>query len=236
MSEFSEAAPPPLLERRKTIGWILLAASVGATLLFAVLCVLKGPPKWGREGGFYAWPVATVLISIFSAISLKRSYRAEPGNFAGFWHLSIVDFYAVTLFTALSMGLFRAVWPASFISVGIAVSLVLGFTYLFCLLLATRKGYDRGAAKYGCALSFLLMGFGWMTVGSVGIIFVVFLMMRDLHGFINTMQAILSPRLDDKLLADGILVGIRAGLFGLPIGIVLSRRIGPPASKSASEL
>lgn len=234
MSEHSELATPPSLERRKTTCWILLAASVGATLLFAVLCVLKGPPNWRREGGFYVWPVATVLISVFSAISLKRSYRAEPGNFAGFWHLSIVDFYAVTLFTALSMGLFRAAWPYEFISVGIAVSLVLGFTYLFCLLIAARNGYDHGA-KYGSALSFFLRGFGWMAVGSVGIIFVVFLIMFDIHGLINTVQAILSLRLDEHLLADGILVGIRAGLLGLPIGVVLNRRIGPPPTKSVPE-
>lgn len=234
MSEHSEPATPLLLERRKTTCWILLAASVGATLLFAVLCVLKGPPKWNREGGLYAWPVATVLISVFSAISLKRSYRAEPGNFAGFWHLSIVDFYAVTLFTAVSMGIFRAAWPDDFIAVGIAVSLVLGFTYLFCLLIAARKGYDH-AAKYGSALSFFLMGFGWMTVGSVGIIFVVFVLMRDVDGFFNVIQEILFMRLGNRLLETGIIVAIRAGLLGLPIGIALIRRIGPPQTKSVSE-
>lgn len=234
MSEQSDPANPPSLERRKTTGWILLAASVGATLLFAVLCMLKGPPKWNREGGFYAWPLATVLISVFSAISLKRSYRAEPGNFAGFWHLSIVDFYAVTLFAAVSMAIFRAAWPAYFIAVGIAVSLVLGFAYLFCLLIAARKGYDH-AAKYGGALSFFLMGFGWMTVGSVGIIFVVFVLMRDVDGFFNVIQEILFMRLGNRLLETGIIVAIRAGLLGLPIGIALSRRIGPPPTKTVSE-
>ena len=234
MSEHSEPATPLSLERRKSTGWILLAASVGATLLFAVLCVLKGPPNWNREGGFYAWPVATVLISIFSVISLKRSYRAEPEDFAGFWHLSIVDFYAVTLFTAASMGILRAAWPADFISAGIAVSLVLGFAYLFCLLLAARKGYDH-AAKYGSALSFYLMGFGWMAVGSVGITLVVFVLMRDAEGFFDVIQQILFMRQDDRFLASGILVAIRAGALGLPVGILLSRRIGPPPTKSVPE-
>ena len=44
--------------------------------MFCLLCVLEKPLS---EWEFYFWPVATVIISVLSAICLRRAYREEPG-------------------------------------------------------------------------------------------------------------------------------------------------------------
>ncbi len=198
----------------------MFATTIGATILFIILCALKGPPR-GREAGFYLWPAATILIAIFSARDLKRSYREEPGNFAGFWHLSIADFYAVILFTGLLMAIFKSAAPEHFIRLGIALPMLSGFAYLFCLLLATRKGHTHSTSKFPCAFAYLLIGFGWMAIGAILIICIVFVLMREIGDLVRLFAIILGLTSERQFLDEGIIIALRIGLIGLPIGLII---------------
>ena len=222
------SAPKPTLRQRKIIAWILLGLNVGATLLFAILFSFKGP-LGPRERWFYLWPVITALGVIFSTLSLKRSYRTEPESFSGFWHLSIIDFYAVTVFTALLMAAFRAAWPSYFIPTGAITALFFAIIYLFCLLISARMGTTGMPQKYVRALCFLLLTLGWMSVGSVAIVCIVMTLSGDALHMVDFAEHLVDVR-RNNFLTEGILVALRVGLLGLPIAHIINRRLREPAT------
>lgn len=210
------------LAKRKLTAWILLATNVGASLFFGYLFITKGMPK-GRESILIAVPVVTGVVSILSALDVRRSYRKEPSDLAGFWQLAIVDFYAVLLFAALLMGLANSLWPLEFKrGIGIGISLVLAFAFVFCLLLAARKGYSGFAQKSVCALSYLLIGLGWLAVGMIGITCIALVLIGDANrifeflGYLFFFQNI-------GMLNGTIFNAMRIGLCFLPLGVVVNR-------------
>ncbi|MEI6232506.1 MAG: hypothetical protein WCT04_05610 [Planctomycetota bacterium] len=210
------------LDRRKTIAWILLALSGGGLLLFLVVSLTERSPG----GGLNALNVLVAIsfaVLIASIVSLRRSYREQPGNFTGFWHLSIIDFYVVTVFAAVLMALMKAFWPENFNPVGIGMSLVVAFVFLFCILFAARHGFSSLRLKYVAALCFLCIGLGWLAVGSV--LFVIIartILGSNPSGFLETLFIGKNIYTTSHLLITKLM---RIGLAVLPIGIMWLRRL-----------
>jgi len=109
--------------------------------------------------------VFAAITALVSGIVLRRSYRLEPANFSGFWHLSLVDLWASMFYAALLMFVFRAIWPDRFVPIGMVVTVVLALGFTFCLLLAARKGCTTLRLKILCAQSYFWGSLGWMAVG-----------------------------------------------------------------------
>ena len=163
MSDIPKSTTPPSLQLRKSVCWMLLFADAG-TMIFFLLIILGG------EAITLTFKMSlllflTVLTAVVSGLVLKRSYRLEPANFSGFWHLSLADLLTATFFTALLMTAFRAIWPDSFVPVGVVVTIALGLGFTFCMLLAARKGCLAIRLKIVCALGYFLSTLGFMTVG-----------------------------------------------------------------------
>ena len=155
--------PPESLRLRKTVWWLLLFASAGMLLVFVSLFLLEGMGGFDRvlRPLFFI----ALALAITSGFVLRHSYRMEPANFSGFWHLSLSDLLMASFFTALLMTAFRAIWPGYMVPIGIFVSLVFGAGFAFCLLLAARNGCADSRLKCICALGYMLSSAGFMATG-----------------------------------------------------------------------
>ena len=211
--------PKPTLRNRKVGAWIFLAASTGATLLFFVLCIALGAPGRGARW-VYFWPVSSFLIMTGAAFDLRRSYRREPEQAAGFWHLSIVDFYVTLLFTGLSMAALRFRWPDSFVPSGVAIALCAAVTYIACLLIAARQGIKGTPEKHAVALSYFLTAYGWMAAGGIAFSCILMAFMgapEDPLGFLLR----LLNRSNRSYFTPGVLIGLQCGMAALALAYVL---------------
>ena len=204
--------------RRKKYAWIALASGVGGTLVFVLWCSFEGPPGL-YEIKIYLWPICTSAAVATSALLLKKYYREEPENFAGFWHLSIVDLFSTSIIAAALMAAWRAVWPLSFVPAGIAVALSLATAFVFCLLISARKGFQRPLAKITKALSVLLISLSWMAVGTLAVLFAVILCydqrLDDAVEFLVDVFGNFTRSYDKN---DWLLFSLRIGMLCLPIG------------------
>ncbi len=204
---------------RKSFWWSLSAASFGASVFFALACILAGPPP-ARVWWIYSWPAVSTPLMVLSLVKLRREYRDEPGGFTGFWHLSIGDFYATIVFTALLLAAARRISEQYFAPAGAAASVLLGIGFLVCILFATRKGFASNAMKWLSAFGMWLKTLGLMASGLLAVVVIVG---GIADGFIDTIQfliSILNVFDTDKPAADSIL---RFAVLGLPFGILIVR-------------
>src|SRR5438128_9698473 len=116
----------------------MLLANTGATTLFLLLHFSpRFPTLFPYPSLFRSTTSALSVVSIFV---LLRSYREQPADLSGFWHLTLFNLLAVTFFNALELAVFMAFWPDRLATVGIGVALGTGVAYVACLLIAARQG------------------------------------------------------------------------------------------------
>ena len=206
---------------RKTLWWYTLAASIGGAAFFFYVCAIEGWPPSSIQG-VYLWPLASILSAFGSLVMLRRCYRDEPDAFSGFWQLSIVDLYSVIFFTALWMAVWRSVSPGDFVPHGIAISLLMGLAFTFCLLLSARRGFRESRAKIPFAAGLLLKSLGWLAVGALILLSSFWILyhrdLRRLGGILAYCTFLYSEG------RQGLrgLNPVRIGLFFLPVGMALT--------------
>ncbi len=209
--------------RIKSASWVLLFTGAGTTLAFTLAILDEGLPRYWSSFEIVV-PIVSTILAIVSGAALRIFYRAEPANFTGFWHLSLADLLAASFFTALVMSAFRAIWPASFSRVGIFASLVLGFGFVFCLLLAARRGCTRIGLKIVCALGTFVTALGVMASGFFvfDVLFESIFLQGDIHNSLDAVRTLLY--LDESPgNHEWIFNVIRIGFLFLPLGYVLRK-------------
>lgn len=222
------------LSGRKTFWWSMLAASMGGTAFFVYICCIAGAPP-PRMFAVYAWPAVCMAMSGISIYILRRIYRDEPGGIRGLWQLSIVDLYAIILFTALWMAAMRSAWPGSFLPVGIAVSLTMGLGYLVSMLVAARKGFAASRHKIPYAAGLVFKTTGLLALGALVVTCAFVLIYRgDMARALEVVSyCLFLESADRRFLRD--IMPIRIGLVFLPMGLVICWWVRGLHSKWADE-
>ena len=151
---------------RKELLWILLALSVGGTLLFALIVLQKGFPS-GRERWLNLWPAAASLTAVFSGWILRRLYRREPSSCAGFWHLSLSDLATGSLVFGATLGFMRAALKDVAFAPAILVSFIMSIAILAGLLAGSRMHFPSERQRYKFGICLGLGMFGLLVVGSL---------------------------------------------------------------------
>ena len=159
---------PLTLSRRKTILWHVLAGCMGANAFMVYDCINDGYLPVRRSE--YLFPIFILALTAFSIRALRRCYRDEPEAFRGFWQLSMLDLYAVIVFSALWMAAWCALSRSTFVPAGMIVSPLMGLGYALCLLISTRLGFTQSASRIPFAAGLLFKTLGWLALGALALI------------------------------------------------------------------
>jgi hypothetical protein len=158
-------------------------------------------------------------VSAVSVAALRHIYHSEPGGIRGLWQLSIIDLYALILFTALWMAVMRAARPEVFVPAGVGVSLTMGLGYAISLLVAARKGFKANRHKIPYAAGLLFKAAGLLALGALVATCIFMLIVNrgssELRGLVAYCLFL------NKSGGDRVFEPVRNGLALLPAGMLL---------------
>ena len=147
------------------------------SLLDILILILGRAIDWSDIIQFPAWPITSMILVLFSAIYLYRSYRLEPIKRPGRWQLSLSDLYIATFFSAFCMAMWHTGWPHTFIFWGASASIIGGIWLLTCLMVAERRGFSKYVTKLPLAIGLLLKSYGytaWASFSAFSILLGIF--------------------------------------------------------------
>jgi len=136
----------------KNLAWSLLVASAGGFALFWVFLIEHTFPR----NRIYFFLVLCASAGVISIVHLRNAYRNEPFQWKGGWQIHVSELILILIISGGFLALFRAVWPAKLLAVGIPIVLVTAIMLTWGLLVGARKGLQN--TKYKA-----LYGIGWAT-------------------------------------------------------------------------
>ena len=202
---------------KEKLAWCVFFAGLGGTLMFAAYTVAEG---WGFSRDVFILPLLSIMLLGAGAWALVKLRRLTPHEFAGKWHLSIVDLLIVAGFSGVLLGIAKTSLDEEvFLGRGILICLLWGTADVCGLLIASRKNIQRTRDRFLFSYAYALRLFGALGTGALFVLTVtVALYGHNFQSFINDVLS--GPSYRQNEFESGLLIVMRCGLICLPLGIL----------------